>query len=245
MGAVQPESEVKIAQMFDRIAPRYDLLNLLLSARQDSRWRKMLVREIPVRQNGVLVDVATGTGDVILAAARARREYASMLGVDISQKMLDIARRKSEVEKLANQSSLVKPRLSFFVGSAENLESEKESADCVTISFGLRNVINKQKAISEFYRVLKPKGRLLILEFSALKEGHWFSRLFKFYFEKVLPLVGGLLSDREAYRYLPDSVAGFMKPEELKSLLQEAGFGIVKSRSFLFGSCLLWSADKL
>lgn len=243
MTAVQPESETKIAQMFDRIAPRYDLLNLLLSARQDARWRRALVARIPPRKNGVLFDVATGTGDVILAAAHARSEYKEMIGLDISSNMLELARIKNDQQRnQENRSS--RPSLLFRLASAERLEAEAEVVDCVTIAFGLRNVIDKEKAINEFYRVLKSEGRLLVLEFSALPKGSWFAPLFKFYFETVLPFVGGLLSDSKAYRYLPESVAGFMPPEQLANLFEKAGFVQIERKSFLFGSCLLWSADK-
>jgi len=231
-----PSSEKLVSEMFNRIAPRYDLLNQLLSFRQDLKWRKHLVQKIPYSPNGVYVDVATGTGDVLIAAAKERTEFSSFIGVDISESMLRIAS-----EKCSRQITEVP--LEFKIQSAERLSMAADSTDCLSISFGLRNVINKQTAIEEFHRVLKPRGTLLILEFFKPQNSvlSWFFRL---YFHYILPVIGGMISDRSAYTYLPESVEGFYSPFQLNEVLRETGFIVRAHKNFLFGGCRLISAQK-
>lgn len=225
------EQETTIADMFDRIAGRYDTLNALLSLRQDARWRNVLVSWLPKRQNGSVLDVACGTGDILTTITRRRPDYRSLVGVDISENMLTLARKK-----LGDSAKLQKM-------SAEELSLPEESFDAVSIGFGLRNVVNKEKALSEFFRVLKPGGVLLILEFFPMDSGI-LNRLFQFYFQQILPLIGGLLSDRMAYRYLPRSVGTFYTPLALAGRLRTTGFQMGRQRSFLFGSCRLVEARK-
>jgi demethylmenaquinone methyltransferase/2-methoxy-6-polyprenyl-1,4-benzoquinol methylase len=235
MAVQYPHSETKIAAMFDRVAPRYDLLNRLLSMRQDQRWRRRLISMIPYRPQGRYLDVATGTGDVVLAARRARSEYAEFLGVDISTEMLAIAAKKAR--------AAAGPAVAFKPMSAERLALPDAALDCVTIAFGLRNVIDRGRAVAEFHRVLRPGGALLILEFFIPRRGllGW---AFQLYFHKVLPLIGGWLSDREAYRYLPESVGSFYQPEELRAVLYDQGFTVAESVAYLFGACRLLKAVK-
>ncbi len=231
-----PSSEKRVSDMFDRIAPRYDLLNQLLSMRQDIRWRRHLVDKIPYAPDGCYVDVATGTGDVIIAAAKAREEYSSFTGVDISESMLRLAGEKSNRQ-------ITKTPISFKIQSAERLAMAEGTVDCLSISFGLRNVINKPVALEEFYRVLKPRGKLLILEFFK-PQNSILSKLFQFYFHYILPFIGGLISDKSAYTYLPQSVDGFYSPFELNEALRAAGFIVRSKKSFLFGGCRLICAEK-
>lgn len=236
MPAVQrPESEATIAAMFDRIAPRYDFLNRLLSMQRDQRWREEMVAQIPYRPGGALLDVATGTGDVLLAAAAARPEYDGLVGVDISEGML---KRAAERTQLAGVSAELKRM------SASRLDFAPGTFDCATIAFGLRNVIDRGKAIREFHRILKDQGALLILEFFTPKSS-LLAAAFQLYFHHVLPLIGGLVSDRKAYRYLPQSVASMYTPERLRAALYDAGFTVPQEKSFLFGSCRLIKAVKL
>ena len=155
-------SEPMVAAMFDRISDRYDFLNRLLSARQDLRWRKILVSMIPTRKGGTYLDMATGTGDVLLAATKSHPEYATFIGADISKGMLDVADKKAQAIGLSN-------RTGWQVMSAETITLDSNSVDCASISFGLRNVINKEKSLTEFARVLKPGGLFLILEFFLIK----------------------------------------------------------------------------
>jgi demethylmenaquinone methyltransferase/2-methoxy-6-polyprenyl-1,4-benzoquinol methylase len=224
-------SEASIAEMFDTIAPRYDFLNSLLSLNQDKRWRKKLIALIPTKFNGVLVDMATGTGEVIVQAAKKRREYATFIGVDISAQMLQRAEEKVAKAELAQS-------ISFKQASCEQTGLAAQSCDCITIAFGLRNTIDKDQALGEFHRVLKSGGALLILEFFP-PSGTLLARLFQFYFRRILPLIGGLLSNKAAYTYLPESVQGFYQAAELQTKLHSLGFSPVKSLSFLCGSCRL------
>lgn len=230
----RPVSETQIADMFNRIAPRYDLLNGLLSLRQDHRWRQRLVSLIPYKPGGALLDVATGTGDVLFSALTKRREYTGFTGIDISRDMLVLAERKASTRQV---TSLTR----FESMSAEQIGLPDNSQDCVTISFGLRNVVNKDEALAEFQRVLKPRGTLLIMEFFT-PESSLMARLFDFYFHKILPVVGGLISDRAAYTYLPKSVSAFYSADELRGALYRSGFIVNQEVSFLFGGCKIIQA---
>ena len=154
---IKPESELKVAGMFDRVAPRYDLLNLLLSCGQDRRWRKQLLKS-SLGPEGVLLDVATGTGDVLINAAKTQPSWQKLVGVDISAKMLDLAGKKAAAAGVSR-------KVSFHQMSAMDLDLPDNFCHAVTIAFGLRNVVEKEKALAEFSRVLKPGGQLFILEF--------------------------------------------------------------------------------
>lgn len=228
------QNEAVIAEMFDRIAPRYDFLNRLLSFRQDQRWRKELVRVLPTVSNGSLLDVATGTGDVLLQIACSSKQFSKLHGVDISSKMLNIAQQKAKKKGI---------NVNFELMSAEDLKFLDQSFEAVTISFGLRNVVDKKKGLEEFYRVLKPEGRLVILEFFSPKS-NFFAPLYSFYFKQILPKIGAILSDRSAYSYLPASVDAFYSSDELRTILISCGFKKVSLKKFLFGNCLLICADK-
>jgi demethylmenaquinone methyltransferase/2-methoxy-6-polyprenyl-1,4-benzoquinol methylase len=234
----RPESETTVAAMFDRVAPRYDLLNRLLSARQDQRWRRQLVRLIPKRPGGRFLDVATGTGDVLTLARRERPEYATWIGVDISPQMLAKARQKVAAQPETEVSAVTLEEM-----SAERLELPDGVIDCLTISFGLRNVVDRGRALKEFRRVLKPGGALIVLEFFPPPRG-LLSFVFQTYFHWILPLVGGLISDRAAYRYLPQSVGSFYSPSEFRTTLAAAGLSVDAEKSFLFGGCRLVRAIK-
>lgn len=239
MQAASPESEAKIAAMFDRIAPGYDFLNRLLSLGQDRRWRKALVSELPHKSDLRLLDVATGTGDVVLAAA-AKYQRAQFVGIDISKEMLRLADDKFHSFQLSHSSQC---EMQTKQMSMENLVFPDHSFDAVSISFGLRNVVNKELGIREAYRVLKQGGRFLILEFFMPRSG-WLGKLFQWYFRHILPRIGGLFSDRQAYAYLPASVMGFYDPQRMQEVLVTAGFKTPISRSFLFGAVHLVIAEK-
>jgi demethylmenaquinone methyltransferase/2-methoxy-6-polyprenyl-1,4-benzoquinol methylase len=230
----RPGSEKQIAAMFNRIAPRYDLLNKLLSARQDIRWRNQLVRWLSPTAKGRFLDVATGTGDVIAAVIKAGLNYSEYWGVDISSEMLKFAEPKLARAKTSTQ-------VGFREMSAEKLEFPDQHFEALTISFGLRNVVRPDVALNEFARVLKSGSQLMILEFFTPGED-LLSRFFGFYFHKVLPKIGGLISDREAYRYLPNSVGGFYTLPQLQSQLKSSGFRPGRVRKYLFGWCVLVEA---
>lgn len=216
--------------MFAGIAGRYDLLNHLLSGNIDKRWRRLVARELqPSMSEGARVlDVACGTGDLSLALAAAGR--ARVVGVDFCRPMLEIARDKSAGEAR---------RIPFVEGDALRLPFTDESFDAVTIAFGLRNLAGVAEGLGELRRVLKPGGRAAILEFSTpVVPG--FRALFGFYFTRVLPRVGGMVSgSRGAYEYLHDSVSKFPDQKRLAALMREAGFEKVAYRNLTGGVAAL------
>jgi demethylmenaquinone methyltransferase / 2-methoxy-6-polyprenyl-1,4-benzoquinol methylase len=236
----RPDSEKAVGAMFDRIAKRYDLLNRLLSARQDVRWRHHLIRQVPYRPDGVYLDMATGTGDVVIQAAKEHPEYQTFVGADISENMMSYGQVKSQEAK---KQGLIHSEIEFRPMSAERILFEDQSVDCASISFGLRNVVRKDLAIAEFARVIRPGGVFLILEFFT-PTGGIFSRAFQFYFHAILPLIGRLLSEKEAYTYLPKSVASFYSPSELRQVLAKKNLKVEFEKSFLFGACRLVKARK-
>ncbi|MDE3269450.1 MAG: bifunctional demethylmenaquinone methyltransferase/2-methoxy-6-polyprenyl-1,4-benzoquinol methylase UbiE [Pseudomonadota bacterium] len=223
-------SEQQIATMFDNIAPRYDLLNRLLSLRQDIRWRKCLVQHVPLHAR--LLDVATGTGDVISACYRHRRQVAHCVGIDISNAMLNLARGKLPATTVLQHMS------------ATNLRFPDASFNAITIAFGIRNVNDTSKALAEFQRVLTADGRLLILEFFPIVKKGLFTRLFAFYLHKVLPRLASLVSDRSAYSYLPASISEFYHAELLQQKASEHGFEVCKVQKFMAGAVQLLVLQK-
>ena len=222
-----------IQEMFSAIAPRYDFLNRLLSLGIDQGWRQALVRMALREENRAILDVACGTGDVSLAL-RQKAPQARIVGLDFSPAMLDLAKVKID---------RVQAGIELVAASAEELPFPKADFDLLTIAFGIRNVVDKKKALAEFYRVLKPNGRLAVLEFSQPQVA-WLRALYNFYFFKVLPLVGGLFAKRSAYRYLPDSVAKFPFRDEFAGWLKEAGFRQCRYHSLTFGIATLYLAEK-
>ncbi len=230
------KDESLIASMFDRIAPKYDFLNQLLSFKQDLKWRQALFDRVQLPKNYRLLDVATGTGDVAIGIASRHKEFEQIIGVDISQQMLDLAK----VKKLKRTPS---PKMLFQNMSAMDLKLTGQSFDAVTISFGLRNTIDKVKSISEMSRVLKPGGRLYVLEF--YQPTFWlFNFFYSFYFHYILPLAGSILGDRTAYKYLPKSVANFCSAEELDQICADQGLKLQHRKDFMFGSTILMEWQK-
>jgi demethylmenaquinone methyltransferase/2-methoxy-6-polyprenyl-1,4-benzoquinol methylase len=208
--------------MFSAIAPRYDLLNGLLSAGRDRSWRREAVRAAAPPARGRLLDVCAGTADMSLEAGR---QYAGIriAGVDFSRPMVALGRRKVERAGLAS-------RIALCEGSAEALPFPDESFDATTIAFGLRNVPDRARALAEMHRVLRSGGRAVVLEFTT-PSGRLFRRLYLWYFHHVLPRIGRLISGhRSAYAYLPASVADFPPPEGVAAWMREAGFRDVSYR---------------
>lgn len=216
-----------IREMFDTIAPRYDLLNRLLSLGIDRRWRRFAVDQLQIPAGGKVLDVATGTGDVALEIASRTPDSVLIIGEDFTQGMLVIGEKKIE-------TSPFRKRISLVNAPCEAMPHPDRTFDGVTIAFGIRNVVDRLAGLREMCRVLKPGGRAVILEFSNPR-----SRLFKafyhFYFRRVLPFLGGLFSQRSAYQYLPDSVLEFPDQETFKSLMGEAGFCDLRHFDLTFG----------
>ncbi|MBN2808342.1 MAG: bifunctional demethylmenaquinone methyltransferase/2-methoxy-6-polyprenyl-1,4-benzoquinol methylase UbiE [Deltaproteobacteria bacterium] len=222
-----------IREMFSAIAPRYDFLNRLLSLGIDQGWRRTLVRMAVNKEPAAILDVACGTGDVSLAL-RGKAPGSRIVGLDFSQAMLDLARVKIECAQA---------RIELVAASAEALPFPAGGFDLVTIAFGIRNVVDQKKALAEFYRVLRPEGRLAVLEFSQ-PEVAWLRLLYNFYFFKILPLIGGLFARRSAYSYLPESVAKFPSREVFAGWLRDAGFLRCRYHSLTFGIATLYLAEK-
>lgn len=217
-------------EMFDAIAPRYDLLNRIISLGIDQSWRRKLVASLSAALPRRILDLATGTGDVAVMVSRAYPEV-SVVGVDPSTKMLEVGREKIEKLGLAQ-------RISFEVGSAERLPFEDDSFDGVTIAFGIRNVPDRAAALREMSRVVKRGGRVAVLELSEPRSG-LLGPLARFHIHTVVPTIGGLLSGSREYSYLQESIAAFPPPEQFAEQMGSSGLEVLSVEPLTFGvSCL-------
>lgn len=224
-------------RMFDSIAHRYDLLNRLLSFGLDIIWRKRVAKHLKDIPHQHILDLATGTADLLITVCEKNEQVESGVGVDLSEKMLEIGERKISEKKLHKQ-------LTLQVGDATNIPFTKNSFDAVTIAFGIRNVDNLQKSLGEMRRVLKKEGRAIILEFS-LPENRLIRSGYLFYFRNILPKIGGLISrDAYAYRYLNETVESFPYGKDFENLMIRAGFRNVKSVPLTFGIATIYRGDK-
>lgn len=224
--------------MFDRIAHRYDLLNRLLSMRRDVAWRNKLAELLPRREDLRVLDLATGTGDVLLALRTAGSAMRSGVGMDMSAKMLEYGKDKFEDAGVAATLRMVR-------GDATNIPAADESFDAVTIAFGIRNVSNVERALREMHRVLRPNGRALVLEF-ALPSNPLVRRSYLLYFRNVLPRIGGVISgDAYAYRYLNQTVETFPYGEAFCASMRGAGFHHVNAHPLTLGIAMIYQGDKL
>ncbi|MDE3154348.1 MAG: bifunctional demethylmenaquinone methyltransferase/2-methoxy-6-polyprenyl-1,4-benzoquinol methylase UbiE [Acidobacteriota bacterium] len=229
---LRAKDPARIAGMFDAIASRYDLLNHLLSAGIDRYWRARAIRALRLTGREALLDLCTGTADLAMAAARPGRA-ARVVGLDFAAAMLDIGRQKVARAGLARVVHLVR-------GDAMVLPLPDRSVDAVTIAFGIRNVADPLKAGRDIRRVLRPGGRLAILEF-GLPPSRLVRAVYLWYFRHVLPLIGRLVSRHSlAYSYLPASVGTFPPPDEFAGLLRTAGFSDVRATPLTFGIVYLY-----
>lgn len=225
-----------IAAMFDRISPKYDALNHLLSLNIDKVWRLKTTKVVAKNHPKAILDLATGTADLAIALAK-RNPQAKIIGMDISEKMLDIGKGKVKRQNLENQIEL-------RFGDAASLPFEDDSFDAVTVAFGVRNFEDLSKGLSEISRVLKPNGQTVILEFS-LPERFPVKQLYNLYFKYILPKIGGIVSkDKNAYAYLPASVEKFPKPESFRNLLASNGLKNGKAKQLSWGIATLYVASK-
>lgn len=224
----------QVEDMFDNIAPKYDLLNHVLSMKIDVLWRNKLVNWMKTDLPKQVLDVATGTGD--LAVAVQKGTGAKVTGLDLSQQMLNVGIEKVKKLGLQNEIEMIK-------GDAENLPFEDNKFDAVSVAFGVRNFENLPKGLSELRRVVKPGASVFILEFSKV-EG-FLGPFYMFYFKNILPEIGKLVSkDNRAYTYLPDSVNAFPFGEKMKQILLTTGFKTVEYKKLSMGIATIYKATK-
>lgn len=223
--------------MFNRIAPRYDLLNRVLSFGIDRIWRRRLVRLVRKKAAATVLDVATGTGDLALALAATLRKPLTVYGLDISSGMLELARKK--VNKKGLQDLIV-----LKEGDSEALPFDDNYFDAVTVAFGVRNFGDLAKGLAEMRRVLKPGASLYVLEFSK-PSVFPVKQLYGFYFSHILPWWGGVISkDKAAYSYLPASVMDFPEGAAFEAELRRAGLNPTRSRRQTFGIATIYISEK-
>jgi demethylmenaquinone methyltransferase/2-methoxy-6-polyprenyl-1,4-benzoquinol methylase len=228
---------VAVNSMFGRIARRYDLANRLLSGGADVGWRRVLMRRVAAASTRDVLDLATGSGDVAFALSRGLPRSVTILGMDFCQPMLDEAAKKQR------SARGIYANVGFQQGDAMALPLADESFDAVTISFGLRNVADRHRSLTEMHRVLRPGGRLFVLEFS--QPDRWFRPLYLFYLRRVLPPFAGLLTgDRTAYQYLNETIEQFPGREAMATEILAAGFRRVNARGMTFGIVALHEATK-
>jgi len=226
-----------IRDMFQNIAPRYDLLNRLLSLGIDRRWRSFAVRQLQIPPGGRVLDIATGTGDVALTIAAQTPDSVRIVGEDFTQGMLLYGREKIAASPYAHRIELVN-------APCEAIPHPSAVFDGITIAFGIRNVVDRVAGLREMCRVLRPGRRAVILEFSTPRNA-LFRAVYLFYFRQLLPAIGGLFSRRSAYQYLPDSVLEFPAREAFRSMMLDAGFADVVYYDLTGGIVTVYVGTKL
>ncbi len=228
-------ANVEIRRIFDSIAYRYDLLNHLLSGGFDLYWRRAAIHTLASSKPKRLLDVATGTGDFAIAALRLNP--LEVVGVDISMPMLELGRRKIAERNLAGFVRLE-------AGEAEHLRFADDTFDAAIVAFGARNFEDLEGGLTEMRRVLKRGGKILVLEFSRPRL-FFFKQLYFFYFRRILPLVGRIVSqNRNAYQYLPDTVMKFPDGDDFVNILRMIGFGSITRRPLTFGVATIYCGEK-
>lgn len=227
----------KVWEMFNRISSRYDLLNRMLSFGQDIRWRNKVSSFVTDTKNQHLLDLATGTGDLMLTIVKNNKSVTQAVGLDMADKMLLIGQQKIKNSNLENKIQMVR-------GNVENIPFDNNSYDLVTIAFGIRNVVYLEKSLKEIFRVTKTGGQAFILEFS-LPSNILIRKSYLFYFRYILPLIGSIISgDSYAYRYLNQTVETFPYGEQFCKLMNEAGFDEVKLVPLTFGVASVYIGKK-
>ena len=225
----------QVEQMFDNIAPKYDFLNHFLSLGIDKLWRKKAIRILSGYKTDLLLDVASGTGDFAIAAAKLKP--SKIIGFDISEQMLNVGRGK--VQRLGLDQVI-----EFQKGDSEAMPFDDAHFDAITVAFGVRNFENLENGLKEFVRVLKNDGVAVILEFSKPKYFPM-KQLYLFYFFGILPLIGRLVSkDSSAYSYLPESVMAFPDDQKFLTILRNVGFSKATQKRLSFGIATIYIAQK-
>lgn len=216
-------SSAEVGAMFDRIAPRYDTMNAVISGFQESRWRRRAVALADLRPGMAAIDVATGTGKVAVGLADVVGTFGRVVGVDVSRAMID----------LAGAAHADRVELEFIVGNALDLPAEDATFDAATIAFGMRNLSDYERGFAEMRRVLRPGGRVVCLEIA--RPHSLLGRAGRLWFERVVPLLGRLIGEREAYGYLVASVKAYPSPERIADTMRAAGLIDVRWVPMTFG----------
>ncbi|UXX80031.1 bifunctional demethylmenaquinone methyltransferase/2-methoxy-6-polyprenyl-1,4-benzoquinol methylase UbiE [Reichenbachiella carrageenanivorans] len=225
----------QVADMFNNISKRYDFLNHFLSMGIDILWRKKAIRQLKSHQPKIILDIATGTGDLAIEALKLKPE--KIIGVDISEGMLEVGKKKM-IE--LGVEDIIEMRL----GDSEQLLFEDNKFDAVIVAFGVRNFEHLEKGLSDMRRVLKDGGKLVVLEFSKPTKFPM-KQLYGFYFKAILPLIGKIVSsDNAAYTYLPESVAEFPYGQDFLNILEKTGYKDTKCKPLTFGISSIYTAIK-
>ncbi len=231
----QSSKREQVEQMFDSIAPKYDFLNRFLSMGIDQIWRKKAINSLKEVNPKQILDVATGTADLAIAALKLNPDH--IIGIDISNQMLEVGRNKINNKALNRKITLKQ-------ADSANLPFEDNKFDAITVAFGVRNFEFLQQGINQMYRVTRNGGKLAVLEFSKPKSFP-FKQLYNFYFKYILPGWGGLISkSKTAYTYLPESVEHFPEGENFAAYLKNAGYKKIEIKPLTFGICTLYTAIK-
>jgi demethylmenaquinone methyltransferase/2-methoxy-6-polyprenyl-1,4-benzoquinol methylase len=231
------KTPAEISGMFDAIAGRYDLLNHLLSAGIDRRWRRSAIRSLALEGRERVLDLCTGTADLAIAARTAHPPAARVVGIDFAGAMLRAGHAKLQQQSLTGEISLVR-------GDATRIPVAAKAVDAITVAFGIRNVEDAGAACAEMYRVLAPGGRIAILEFGTPRSAG-IRAAYLWYFKRILPRIGRLISRHAvAYDYLPSSVGSFLSPQSFAGLLTDAGFVDVAFKPLTFGIVYLYTGSR-
>ena len=226
----------QVTEMFDNVAGKYDLLNHVLSGGVDIYWRKKALSLLKNNRNDLVLDIATGTGDLAIEAHRILRPE-KIIGVDISPGMLEEG--KAKIKRMGLEG-----KIEMQLGDSEKLLFDDNTFDTVIVSFGVRNFENLLKGLSDMNRVLKPGGACMVVEFSKPRN-YFFKQAYWFYSTKILPLIGKLISkDSSAYTYLPESVKAFPDGEDFLKVFREAGFKETRAVPLTFGICSVYIGKK-
>jgi demethylmenaquinone methyltransferase/2-methoxy-6-polyprenyl-1,4-benzoquinol methylase len=234
--ASEETKKTQVANMFNNISGTYDFLNHFLSLGIDIIWRKKAIRELKTQKPQMILDVATGTGDFAFEAIKILQPK-QIIGVDISEGMLAVAQKKIDARNLSATFSVQK-------GDSEGLHFDDNTFDAITVAFGVRNYENLEKGLADMFRVLKPDGKVVILEFSK-PTAFPIKQLYHFYFKYATPFFGGLFSkDKKAYAYLEESVQAFPDGSNFTALMQKVGYKNTKHRSLTFGISAIYTGTK-
>ena len=226
----------QVTEMFDKVSTKYDFLNRILTFGLDIGWRKKVVKMVAATNPKKVLDIATGTGDLAIMLAKGIND-TTVVGLDISSGMLDIAKQKVAAKELNNKIELV-------LGDSEKLHFDDATFDAITVAYGVRNFEDLDKGLQEIYRVLKPNGLFVVLETSQ-PTSFPMKQLFTFYSKYIIPFVGGLFSkDKKAYDYLPESAANFPFGKAFNNILLKNGFNSANDRAVTFGISTIYHAKK-